>query len=219
LLLASPAAADIPGQVFDWGPDCYGWEDNYDHGTGMSTPGANLTIVRVIDNFFAPLDVLDPTTTEYTFIFDGLVSNGTVLNGPARETTYNGGFFRIYEDSPFNFDFGTNPPVGGPTGFEDGTLILEGFLANFYVQTFPAMAGFTGTFTCDFEFTGPAAGPIYSLVEGCYGTANGGWSDDLVFTTIPDGYDFVVDGHFTVEECRSIDTDQSSWGGVKNLFR
>ncbi len=215
-LSAGFAAADIPGMIWDWGPDAYGWEPGYvNH---MSAPGATLTIVGEIDHFFAPFTDLDPTTTEFTFIFRDLVSLGSINLGGIIITSYAGGFFDVYMDPSNNADFGTNPPsVLSPATFTDGTLILTGFLSNFAVQQFQGPGGWSGTYLTDFEFTGPVGGAYYDRVEQCYGTTGGGWSDSAPI--IPVGYTVQVDGHQNIEDCRPVGTDESSWGEVKTLFR
>jgi hypothetical protein len=209
LLCASLAAAEIPGIIWDWGPDAYGTEPGYvNH---MSQPGAVLTIVGLIDHFFDPFLDLDPSTTEYSFIFRDLVSLGSIDFGGIILTSYAGGFFEVYQDPSNNADYANQGT------FTDGTLILSGFLANFSVQQFQGPGGWSGTYQTDFEFTGPAAGGLYDRVEQCYGTTGGGWSDSA--PSIPPGYTVQVDGHMTVEHCRPTGTEQSSWGSVKDLFR
>ncbi len=214
MLSIVPQAGAVEGLILDWGPDCYGWETDY--ANHMSAPGSDLTVVGVIDHFFDPFLDLDPGTTEYSFIFRELVSLGSFDLGGIIETHYAGGFFEIYEDPSNNADFGVNPPnATSPATFTDGTLILNGFLANFYVVTFQGPGGYSGTYLADFEFTG---GAMYDRVEGCYGTTGGGWSDDPA-TGYPTGYNFIVDGHMTVDDCRPTGTESTNWGAVKEMFR
>ena len=217
LLFVAPQAGAVQGVIMDWAPDSYGWETNYvGH---MSMPGSQLTVVGKIDQFYDPFQDLDPLVTEYTFIFQDLVSLGSVDLGGIVETHYSGGTFQIYEDPSNNADFGINPPnATSPATFTDGTLILEGFLSDFFVFAFQGPGGYSGTYTANFEFTGPVGGELYTRVDGCYGTTGGGWSDDPS-TGIPEGYDFIVDGHLTVDDCRPTGTETSNWGVIKNLFR
>lgn len=204
--------------IIDWGPNCFGYETDYSG--HISNAGSELTILGSIDTFFAPFGDLDPNTVEYTFVFDGLVSLGTVVTGGVIfETDYAGGAFRIYADSVGNYDFGVNPPNGtAPSTFEDGELILEGFLQNFHVvlSDFGLPPGATGSFTADWEFTG---GSLYDRVVGCYGPMLGNWTDDTDVVTLPAGYTSHTDGKFDLEDCRPTGTEDSSWGSVKRLFR
>lgn len=208
-LLAGSAAAEIPGIVWDWAPDAYGTEPGYvNH---MSQAGAVLTIRGVIDRFFDPFLDLDPAATEYSFVFRDLVSLGSINFGGIILTNYAGGFFEVYEDPSNNADF------ANPGTFTDGTLVLNGFLDNFYVQQFQGPGGWSGTYQVDFEFTGPVGGPLYDRVEQCYGTSGGGWSDSAPI--IPAGYTVQVDGHMNIEDCRPTSAEEATWGGVKALFR
>ena len=218
-LLASPVFA-VEGMVFDWGPDCYGWEADYNLATHMSTAGSDLTIVGTIDVWYDPfLGVVDQATNEYTIILKDLVSLGSYESYGYVFTDYSGGTFEIYEDAAKNADFGINPANGTvPSTFVDGTLILSGPLAVFNVWGTTGPGGYAASYTAEFEFTGPGAGPFYSLVEGCYGITGNNWSDDPGLG-IPTGYNFIVDGFFSVDDCRIIDTEETNWGGVKQLFR
>jgi len=220
LLVAAPPAVAVEGIIMDWAPECYGWETNYDPVTHTSAAGSQLTIVGKIDHFFEPFLDLDPVATEYTFIFKDLISDGSYSGGGVVITTYSGGTFEIYEDPTNNFDFGIDPPnETSPSTFVDGTLILEGTLSGFYVQTSVGPGGYHfGTYLADFEFTGPVGTEIHHRVEGCYGTTGGGWTDDAA-SGIPTGYNFDVDGHLSVEDCRPTGTDESSWGTIKSLFQ
>jgi len=220
LVFAVTPALAVQGVIMDWAPDSYGWETVYDAGTHISTAGSELTIVGKIDVFYDPFLDLDPIATEYTFIFDGLVSDGTQdLGGGMLYTTYSGGTFAIYQDPANNADFGTNPPSAvSPATFVDGDLILEGTLAGFYIWGMTGPGGYAATYEADFEFTGPVGGEFYNRVQGCYGTTGGSTSDDPGIG-IPVGYSYVVDGHLTVDDCRPIGTEESNWGGIKQLFR
>ncbi|MFH1681209.1 MAG: hypothetical protein ABIH26_11260 [Candidatus Eisenbacteria bacterium] len=213
---AGAASAEIPGIVWDWAPESYGWEPGY--ANHMSQPGAVLTIVGKIDRFFDPFLDLDPDAVEYTFIFRDVISLGSMDLGGIILTNYAGGFFEVYEDPTNNADFGVNPPnLVSPATFTDGTLVLNGFLANFYVQQFQGPGGWSGTYTVDIEFTGPVGGELYDRVEQCYGTSGGGWSDSAPI--IPLGYTVQVDGHMNIEDCHSTGTETSTWGSVKQMFK
>ncbi|MFH1279074.1 MAG: hypothetical protein ABIK65_11940 [Candidatus Eisenbacteria bacterium] len=216
-LVAVPAFA-VQGLIMDWAPDSYGWETDYNSVTHMSAAGSQLTVVGKIDVFYDPFLDLDPNTTEYTFIFKDLISLGSMDLGGIILTSYAGGLFEIWEDPSNNADFGENPPnATSPSTFTDGTLVMEGFLAGFELLGFVGPGGFSATYSADFEFTGPVGGELYGRVEGCYGTTGGGWTDNTAL--VPLGYDFVVDGHLTVDDCRPTSTESSNWGSIKGMFR
>ena len=105
------------GTVIDWGPDSYAWETNYNSATHLSAPGSQLSAVGVINGFLGPLSAFNPNTpgTEYTYYLSGLftVAGTTVTAGPTLsvyKTVYSGGTIVIYQGSPRNAAFGTNPP-------------------------------------------------------------------------------------------------------------
>lgn len=220
LLFFVPQAGAVEGMIFDWAPESYGWETDYDLATHLSANGSQLTVVGVIDQFYDPFLDLDPATTEYSFIFSGLVSAGSIDFGGIVQTNYAGGTFEIYADPAMNADFGVNPPnTASPATFTDGDLILEGFLSNFTIMMFAGPGGWSGTYSADFEFTGPVGGEYYLRVEACYGTTGGGITDDNTLAGFPAGYTYQVDGHFTVDDCRPTGTEESNWGALKQLFR
>ncbi len=216
VFLAGAASAEIPGIVWDWAPESYGWEPGY--ANHMSQAGATLTIVGKVDRFFDPFLDLDPVATEYTFIFRDLVSLGSIDLGGIIITNYAGGYYEMYKDPSNNADFGTNPPSAvSPATFVDGTLVLTGELSNFFVQMFQGPGGWSGTYTVDVELTGPVGGEIYDRTGPCSGTSGGGWSDEAPI--IPLGYTVQVDGHMNIDECHGTGTENATWGSVKTLFR
>jgi hypothetical protein len=216
--------ASIPGPILDWGPDCYGWEPGY--ASHMSQTGASLTWVGKIDNWITPLDALaDFNTYEYTFVFKDMISRGSVVITPnvRIDTYYDGGTFEIYQDAAKNAAFGTNPPSAvSPATFTDGTLILTGTLGTgptaLYVTNRKQGPFWVGTYSLQYDVTGPSGSPFFALLEGCYGTSGTLWYDGLP-ASIPAGYTMHVDGHMTVTECRPTATEASDWGSVKMLFR
>lgn len=212
-------AASVQAQVLvDWGPNCFGWETAYSG--HISSPGSELTILGRIDDFSGPLGGLDPDAMEYTFIFEDLISQGTVvIGGIIFETAYVGGVFRIYEDSTPDFEFGIDPPNGtAPATFTDGELILEGTLSDFEVVLIDdgQPPGATGNFTARWVFTG---GSLYPLVPGCYGPMLGDWTDDPRVAPIPQGYTCHTDGKFDLENCPGTPVEDGSWGAIKSLYR
>jgi len=217
VILAAPAGAQPI--LVDWGPNCFGWETDYSG--HISNSGSQLTILGRIDAFYGPLSGLDPDLYEYTFVFENLVSQGTVVvGGIIFETTYAGGTFRIYEDQTPDFDFGINPPnATAPATFTDGELILEGTLSDFEVTLVDngMPPGATGNVTANWVFTG---GSLYNLVPGCFGPMLGDWTDDPDVVPIPEGYTSHTDGKFDLEDCPPpTPTEGSSWGELKHHYR
>jgi hypothetical protein len=216
IFLAVPATAQQV--LLDWGPNCFGWETDYaDH---ISGAGSELTILGRIDAFYAPLDFLDPDVMEYTFVFDGLISQGTeVIGGIIFETDYEGGTFRIYEDATPDFEFGTNPPNDtAPSTFTDGVLILEGPLSNFHVFLIDdgTPPGASGTLTANWSVSG---GSLFDLMGCCYGPILAAWTDDPDVAPIPEGYTCHADGKFDLEDCPGgSDAQPNTWGWIKGLF-
>ncbi len=204
--------------LLDWGPNCFGWETDY--AGHISEPGSVLTILGRIDAFYDPLDFLDPETNEYTFVFDSLLSLGTVeIGGIIFETEYDGGWFRIYEDTTPDFEFGIDPPnATAPASFTDGELIMEGPLANVHVVLVDdgTPPGATGTLTGDWVITG---GSLSYLMEDCYGPLLAAWTDDPAVVPIPQGYTCHADGKFDLEDCPGTPVESETWGAVKQLFR
>lgn len=212
------AGAPVSAQqvLLDWGPNCFGWETDYaDH---ISNPGSQLTLLGRIDVFYEPLDGLDPDTFEYTFVFEGLVSQGTqVTGGIIFDTDYAGGTFKIYEDATPDFAFGVNPPnATAPSSFMDGTLILEGTLSDFHVTLIDngSPPGATGTATANWAVTG---GSLIDLMEGAFGPMLGAWTDDPAVVPIPAGYTCHLDGKFDLEGGTPVET--GTWGSIKMLYR
>src|SRR5262245_15890433 len=157
-----PALADVPCAPLDLcvGPPCpiliqfdanaFAYETNYNKTTVMSQPGSQMTVVGLITPFGPALPFLnanDPAK-EYTFIFEGLISKGTItsLNGPTTllDCDYDStkvATFKIYEGTPRNSpdtaaEWAANG-FGGvlvPSSHTDGMLILSGELCGFHTN-------------------------------------------------------------------------------------
>jgi len=97
------------GMLLKFDADVFSYETSYNTATFISDPLSALNVVGIITVWCAPLDDLDPTLpgTEYTFLWTGLSSAGTVgptLVGTSTRwtTNYNGGTWHVYEGSPRN---------------------------------------------------------------------------------------------------------------------
>lgn len=212
VVIAVVPAIAVEGVIIDWGPLGYGVETDYNPELRISNPGSELTVRALIDRFFDPfLDLEADVLNEYTIVLEGLVSLGSQDYGTIIVTDYGSGTFSIFQDPAMNYDF------ADPGTFTDGTLILSGPITGFVVTNINVGGGvWAGSYLSDFEFTGPLSGPLYSRVEACYGANNGGWTTS---GPMPDGYTCIVDGHFSVEDCRGTSTEETQWGSIKRLFR
>ena len=238
LALASFASGALAqcgsGLLIKFDSDAFAYETSYNPATFISAPGSQMTTVGIASFFCAPLNGLDPTDPlkEYTFVFSGLTSAGTV--GPTAvgtstrwQTSYGNGQFYIYEGSPRNAPTAAggmpvNPPNATvPANFADGTLILQGTLSNFITTITRASSGtFATSFRADYQFTGPAAGPVYVLVSGTGpGLLSGLWCANSTapgLCDIPVGYSAHPNGKFDQPAVAAIN---STWGKIKTLYR
>jgi hypothetical protein len=221
LILGAMAAPAFAGPVIDWDPA-------YVYGPGASTtvatPGAELRGVGIVSSFDGPLGDLnanDPTT-EYTFIFRGLIAQPTVLTGPPAftfyTTNYTGGIIELWAGSPRNSSFAPFPENAiVPSTFQDGTLLLSGVFTSFYTQTNNFTAFQTGNMEGSVSWTGGTR--LASMNGGngqpCPGLFTGGltWRTDVL---IP-GYVFRHDGKIDIN-CPTP-AAPSTWGKLKAQYR
>lgn len=217
-LAAAPAFA---GPSIDWDPAfVYGPGAS----TTLATPGAELRGVGIVSSFdapFADLDANDPTT-EYTFVFRGLIAQPTVVSGPPAftfyTTNYNGGVFELWAGSPRNSSFAPNPENAiVPSTFQDGTLLLSGTFTSFYTQTNNFTAHQSGNMEGNILWSG---GTLLSRINGgngqpCPGLFTGGltWNPAVL---IP-GYVFRHDGKIDIN-C-PVAAAPSTWGKLKAQYR
>jgi hypothetical protein len=220
------------GTVIDWGPACYAYETGYNATTHKSAPGSVMTIVGVINGFLGPLGAIDPNTagTEYTFVISGLTANpaGTTVSAGGTlsvfSTIYNNGTITIWQGSPRNANFGTNPPNGTvPSTFNDGALFLSGSIPQLTVNVTrfnstgnwlsgnadsgdPANCLWTG---------GSAIGLVSSALNPCPFRLTGGW--DMKPTDVLAGYVSQFDGKIDLN-CPTPATP-STWGSIKSQYR
>ena len=170
LVGAMAAAPAFAGPVIDWDPA-------YVYGPGASTTGATpglelrgVGIVSAFDGQLGGLNANDPTT-EYTFIFRGLIAQPTVVTpGPPTKffytTNYNGGIIELYAGSPRNSSFAPFPENAiVPSTFQDGTLLLAGNFTSFYTQTNDFTAFQTGNMEGTILWTG---GTLLPLLNGVW---------------------------------------------------
>jgi hypothetical protein len=221
LILGAMAAPAFAGPVIDWDPA-------FVYGAGASTtfatPGAELRGVGIVSSFDGPLGDLDANdpTTEYTFIFRGLIAQPTVTTGPPAftfyTTNYTGGIIELWAGSPRNSSFAPFPENAiVPSTFQDGTLLLSGVFTSFYTQTNNFTAFQTGNMEGNVSWTG---GTRLSSMNGgsgqpCPGLFTGGltWRTEVL---IP-GYVFRHDGKIDIN-CPTP-AAPSTWGKLKAQYR
>ena len=209
--------------AMDWDPAFF-YENGLTGATPFnSDPGMELNIVGIISAFGPPFEDLNPGDPgrEYTFFCQGLISQGTVSNGPPSTTVYTthyaGGTIEVYEDLSPEASFDSLPPNPGvPSDFQDGTLILSGNFTSLYTvsnnftqfQTGNAEGGIDWTGGTLLERTRPGGVP-------CPGLFTGGltWRPSIM---IP-GYLFRHDGKIDLNCPSSAST--STWGKLKALYR
>jgi len=231
------SAQDCTAALIKFDADAFAYETTYNPATFISSAGSQLNVVGIVSLFDGALDMLDATdpSKEYTFLWTGLTSAGTVgptpiAGGATRwQTTYTGGTFRIYEGTPRNAptSAGGMPPsppnATVPANFTDGTLILEGTIATLVTTITRFSNGTTsGSFRVDpYTFTGPIGGTYYTQVAGtsCIlgglwcptGTGNGQCNNAAGYSAHPNGK---WDGPSDPTAVSS-----STWGAIKQLYR
>lgn len=220
------------GTVIDWGPACYAWETGYNATTHLSATGSTMSIVGVINAFVGPLGSINPTPPggEYTFYISGLTAKPpgttTSVGGTLTvfSTTYTGGTITIWNGSPANAAFGTNPPNGTvPSTFTDGALFLSGTIPQVTINVTrfnsngnwlsgnldsgdPANCLWTG---------GSAIGLLSAGGHPCPFRLTGGW--DMKPTDVLTGYVSQFDGKIDIN-CPTANTP-STWGAIKSQYR
>ena len=177
-------APNYPGVMIKFDNDAWAYETAYTAATLTSAPGSQLTVVGIVSAFCSPFSDLNPAdpNTEYTFIWDGLTSLGTVskpIGSSMKYTTqYLGGGFRIYAGSPRNAPTAaTLPalPAPGvvPDAFVDGTMILSGGMDTLVVIVTRTSTGtYGGSFRANYQGTG---GTLYARVGGGINLMSGLW--------------------------------------------
>lgn len=226
------SASAVTNPIIDWSAvEGFAYEPNFimPH---QSVAGNELTILGKINLFNSPLDVLnDPTLpgVEYTFVFAGLISQGSVFNELGNydtwTTNYTGGHFWIYKDTSPDRDYGVNPPnATAPSTFQDGELILEGTVSNFHTVSNAWIADMNkgGSYNGDLIFTGgtqlPDLVPICEDEDGYQGYVIGLWQRAVTGT--PTGYIRSADGKIDMYLCPPpAPTEKGTWGGIKALFQ
>jgi len=216
--------ASAVGPILDWDP-AYMWQAG---ATPTNLPaGGVMHFVGTVSVFGPPLDYLNATMpgTEYTFVGDLLVSQGTVANGPPSTTIYTtgytGGTIKVYADQTPDAVFAPFPPNAQvPSTFEnDPPALLEGVFTRFVVTTNNFTAFQTGNIEGDINWTG---GTLIDKVRGANGAICPGlFTGGATWNTTPGigipGYLFRHDGKIDLQ-C-PVPVRTSTWGTLKQLYR
>lgn len=230
-----------PAPLLKWDANGFAYETDYNPATFHSNAGSQLVVVGKIVLFCSPFQDLDATdpTKEYTFLFAGLESQppGTAHNNVGlgtiqHLTDYGSGVFFIYEDTtpdaPDQANMPPNPPNAQvPANYIDGTLILEGVLANFQTTVTqadppgPPPPQFTTSFLGNYQFTGPALSPYFQRIVGSLEDhLQGLWCANgtgMGLCSIPAGYSAHPSGKF--DQPPATTAIRSTWGSIKQLYR
>jgi len=211
-LLWGPTSASAQQEIIDLGPG-YAVEGSRVVDTHISTAGDSLTIVGHVIAFRNPFLDLDPNdpAKEYTYVYRGLVSQGTTnLFNVIFTTNYSGGVLEIYCDTAQDADFADK------TTFMNGDMILSATLLNFTTVT--KTSNVSGSQNADIAFTGGSlvnrlVGCTSAIITGAFSVYNG---------FVPAAQQ--AQGYFGFSDTK-IDAqcptpvDASSWGRIKLLHR
>ncbi|MCK4546170.1 MAG: hypothetical protein KAW17_01900 [Candidatus Eisenbacteria sp.] len=166
----------------------------------------------------APPFIWDPVTFQYTWLMDSVTLDSMYTDEFGCEHYfYSGGVYEVYEDISWNAiydDSGENCSISDPSTFTDGELYLLGNMLSLTLEYFPAylMGSYQGTL----DLVGG------SHLEDIPELLRNGWTFGGVTgeqrICIPDGYDYRADGQLFLYEDPTA-TEESTWGGVKSLFR
>jgi hypothetical protein len=222
------------GVLIKFDADCFAYETNYNKTTNISAPGSQLNVVGIPTLFCSPLQDLiancppNPgSVKEYTFLWTGLTSLGTVgptpygSSGSKWDTDYTAGTFTIYEgpvcNAPHSGSMPLNPPNATvPANFTDGIAILSGTLYNLHVTvTKNSLGTYAGSFRGNYRFYG---GSLYNRVAGSgEGLLSGAWCvASQLAGCAPTGYSAHPNGKFDVGTTPAL---PSTWGTIKQLYR
>ncbi len=231
------ATCVTPNLISFNGQDVFAFETNYANPLYTSAFGSQLTIFGRVVCFAPPLDGLNSTGYEYTFVIQGLSSNGTVHTVPinngnqtvdAWDTDYDvsNATWTLYEDTtpdaPGAATIG--PPGSALPLYSDGSVILNGTIDNNFhtqithtVQIAPALDKWSGSFNSLFHATG---GSKYGAVGNGVANLNGFWCSlgtGVSQCSLPPGYSAHPSGKFDSPGTTAVSS--STWGRIKLLYR
>jgi hypothetical protein len=240
--VATAQCGSYPGMMISFAGDVWAYETAYTPATFTSDPGSQLTVVGTVSLFCFPFSDLNPANpdTEYTFIWDGLTSQGTTsapygIGGTKYTTNYLGGGFRIYAGSPRNAPTAASLPTLPAPGvvperFVDGTMILSGGMGPLAVSVIRfANGNCSGSFRADYWGTG---GTLYDRVGDAISLLAGAWCpatappppglaaqavQTIGLCDLPVGWSAHPTGKWDMPV--TVLTLPSTWGKIKTLYR
>ncbi len=234
VLLAAAAGAQCtgyPGPMIKFDSNGYAYETGYNPSTLVSSAGSQMTFVGKVSLFCQPFTDLNPAdpNTEYTFVWDGLVSQGTTTTVSGIRTTYAtrylGGTFHIYAGSPPDIP-GTLPalPAPGviPDTYANGTLILEGSFDTLLVSITKVSTNnsYSGSLRANYWCTGGTmldrVGTALSLLSGvwCPVPPSGNPSGTCA---LPTGWSAHASGKWDAPY--TTPATSRAWGTIKTMYR
>lgn len=179
-----------------------------------NTVGTRVSVPMRFDSFQPdPVLPIDLEGNEVTIVLDDLEIAEVADYGGVLVLTYSGGRMRFYEDPARNSDWAPYPPNGSvPSTFEEGTLILEGSLAE-CIQLYDSVTG-VGTLQGQFDFDGGTRLAELPTSEGWL--FFGGTTVDPRIG-IPDGYEMAWDPQLIQPD--PIAARPATWGEIKARYR
>lgn len=216
-VVLSGTATAATNPVIDWtGPMSAAFEPNF-VAPFTSVATNELKVVGTITlDFKAPLAALNPSVGngggEYTFVFDQLISLGTVDEGVTQRTGYSGGRWRVFQDAGTVASLGTTPPnATSPGNYEDGSVILSGTFTNFYTRSNELNPG--GNYNADVLVTGGSAYDLMQTDNALCGYLIGVWNR----TAAPAGYIRTCDAKLDFFGC-PVAVEETTWSRIKGLL-
>ena len=183
-----------------------------------SDPGDVLAGVGLVTGIDPPLS-WSATDYRYSWVLGSLISTGAYdMGGGELLIVYAGGTLEIvaqaYAAPGYTVpDYGTEPPnATAPATFADGNPYLLGVFTSFYM--FYNATTHTGHYEGLLNFT---LGSNLGELVNPFGYTLAGTVDPFGAITIPTGYDLEAVGHVDFDS--TIPVRDSTWGGVKNLYR
>lgn len=185
----------------------------YETGGFPTSDAGDELVLLAVATYAADIFEVDLGLNELTFHVYGFISEGQVdIGGGNLQITYTGGYVDVWRDTRMDADYGTYPPNGtAPSTFNNGVLFFRGANDGFTLTITPTGYGyFEGDLLC-------MAGEIIDGPCGDCAYTWGGAFDLNTGAQIPDGYDLQIDGALFFDP--SVPTENSSWSGVKALYR
>lgn len=197
--------------------------------TGYLSPAGNvLTNVLAASLLCAPLNGLDPNNPalEYTMVWNGLVSTGTVAapfggSGTRYTTVYLNGTFALYEGPvnarPFTAATIPLPAIAYPL-YAEGTVLLSGSIDSLTTLiTVSSLGSVSGSFRGIYRITGGTYASQFCNgvnIAGLPALMDGLWYP----VSPPAGYTGHNNGKFDAPDC-TTPAHPSTWGRIKTLYR